>query len=97
MPKPKGGGAIGNGYPGRVLFYSTRVVQNSTQPPTRACGPIRSKNTALGAFRTPGGGVGDLLCPLIHVDWGHFWSNGDPLHWPFGVWGFYSKAAFVAW
>jgi len=46
------------GYPGRALFYSTRALQNSTQPPTRVCGPIRSKNTALGVLRTPGGVLG---------------------------------------
>jgi hypothetical protein len=28
------------GYPDRVLFYSARVLQNSTQPPTRVCDPI---------------------------------------------------------
>jgi hypothetical protein len=41
-------------------------------PPTRVCDPFRSKNTALGVFRTPGGGVGDLFCPLVYVDWGTF-------------------------
>ena len=56
------------GKPGRALFYSTRALQNSTQPPTRVCDPVRSKNAALGVFRTPG----DLFCPLVHVDWGNF-------------------------
>jgi hypothetical protein len=28
---------------------------------------------------------------------GHFWPIGDPRHWPFGVWDFYSKAVFMAW
>jgi hypothetical protein len=46
------------GYPGRALFYSARALQNSAQPPTRVCDPIRSKNTALGVFRTPGGVLG---------------------------------------
>ena len=53
--------------------------------------------TALGVFRIPEGGVGDLFCPLVHVEWGHFLSNGDLRHWSFGAWGFYSKAASVAW
>ena len=46
------------GYPGRVLNFSTRVLKFSTQPPTRVCDPNRSKNTALGVFRTPGGVLG---------------------------------------
>jgi hypothetical protein len=37
------------------LYHSARALQNSTQPPTRVCDPIRSKNTALGVCRTPGG------------------------------------------
>jgi hypothetical protein len=49
------------------------VLLNSTRVPTRVCGPYRSKNNALGVFRTPGrGGAGDLFCPLVHVDWGIF-------------------------
>jgi hypothetical protein len=51
------------GYPGVALFDSGRV-------PTRVCGPCRSKNAALGVFRTPV--AGDLFCPLVHVDWGIF-------------------------
>ena len=85
------------GYPGRVLFCSTRVLKNSTQPPTRVCDPIRSKNTALGVFRTPGGVCWGPVLSFSSCRLGHFLSNGDPRHWPFGVWGFYSKAAFVAW
>ena len=46
------------GYPGVVLFNSTRVLLNSTRVPTRVCGPYRSKNNALGVFRTPGGVLG---------------------------------------
>ena len=46
-----------NGYPGVVLFNSAWVLLNSARVPTRVCGPCESKNTALGVFRTPGGGV----------------------------------------
>ena len=46
-----------SGYPGRALNFSARVLKFSTQPPTRVCNPFRSKNTALGLFRTPGGVV----------------------------------------
>jgi hypothetical protein len=60
------------GYPGVVLFNSARVLFNSARVPTRVYGPYRSKNIALGVFRTPGGGAGDLFCPLVHVDWGIF-------------------------
>jgi hypothetical protein len=49
---------INNGYPGVALFNSTRALLNSARVPTRVCGPYRSKNTALGVFRTPGGVLG---------------------------------------
>jgi hypothetical protein len=44
--------------PGVVLFNSARALFNSTRVPTRVFGPCRSKNTALGVFRTPGGVLG---------------------------------------
>jgi hypothetical protein len=70
-PTPQRAGL--NGHPDRALFYSTRALQNSAQPPTRVCGPVRSKKTALGAFRTPGVVLGTcFVCPLVHVDWGIF-------------------------
>ena len=77
-----------SGYPGRVLNFSVRVLKFSTQPPTRVCDPNRSKNTALGVFRPPpGGGVGDLFCPLDHVDWGIFGQLATRAtgHFGFGV------------
>jgi hypothetical protein len=60
------------GYPGVVLFYSARVLFNSARVPTRAFGPCRSKNTALGVFRTPEGVLGTCFALLVHVDWGIF-------------------------
>jgi hypothetical protein len=54
----EGACSISIGYPGVALFNSTRALFNSTRVPTRVCGPYRSKNTALGVFRTPGGVLG---------------------------------------
>jgi hypothetical protein len=88
------------GYPGRVLNFSARVLKFSTQPPTRVCDSNRSKNTALGVFRTPGGVLGTCFALLDHFSscrWGNFWPIGDPRHWPFGIWDFYSKVVFMAW
>ena len=56
----------------------------------------RSKKTALGVFKTPGGGCWGPVLSFSLCRLGHFLSNGDPRHWPFGVWGFYSKAASMA-
>jgi hypothetical protein len=36
------------GYPGRVLFYSTRVLQNSTQPPKNGILKLHKQNVMLG-------------------------------------------------
>jgi hypothetical protein len=45
----------------------------------------------------PQGGCWGSVLSFSSCRLGHFLLNGDPRHWPFGVWGFYSKAAFMAW
>ena len=45
----------------------------------------------------PQGGCWGPVLPFSSCRLGHFWPIGDPRHWPFWIWGFYSKAAFVAW
>jgi hypothetical protein len=50
-----------------------------------------------GCLGSQGGCWGPVL-PFSSCRLGHFWLIADdPRHWPFGVWGFYSKAVFVAW
>ena len=62
------------GYPGVVLLNSTRVLLNSTRVPTRVCGPYRSKNNALGVFRTQGGVLGTCFA-LYFMSIGAFLAN----------------------
>jgi hypothetical protein len=73
-------------YPGRVLVFNARVLETSTQPPTRACDPNnRSKNAALGVFMTPGVCV---FCPLrarSSCRLGAFLANWGPA--PLAIWG----------